>query len=111
MIDIDGALILRSPLDGFRTFPSIGALALTFTLAMLTSAILTRSTARFARTARERVHLQAWQVRQLVPDRRRCCRGWSRGCGGNSDHYIRRLGSCSRVLEFAAGPRRGRGEP
>jgi serine/threonine-protein kinase len=71
MVDIDGALILRSPLDGFTTFPSIGALALTFTLAMITSAILSRSTARFARSARERVHLQAWQVRQLVPDRRR----------------------------------------
>ncbi len=71
MYDVGGAIVLRTPLDGFSTFPAIGALALSFTLATLSSAALARSTAQFAHKARERVHVQAWQVRQLVPDRHR----------------------------------------
>jgi eukaryotic-like serine/threonine-protein kinase len=70
MTDVGGALMLRSPLAGFSTFPAIGALALTFTVAIFASAMLARSTARFAHRARVRVHLQAWQVRQLVPERK-----------------------------------------
>jgi eukaryotic-like serine/threonine-protein kinase len=69
MFNVGGALVLRSPLAGFSTFPAIGSLALTFTIAIFASAMLARSTARFDHQARVRVHLQAWQVRQLVPDR------------------------------------------
>jgi eukaryotic-like serine/threonine-protein kinase len=70
MSNINGTLTLHSPIIGFSTFPVIGALALMFTIAGFTSALLTRSSARFAHRARVRIHLQAWQVRQLVPDRR-----------------------------------------
>jgi eukaryotic-like serine/threonine-protein kinase len=70
MVDTGGSgLVLRSPLAGFGTFPAIEALGVWVTIATVSSAILARMTARNARNARERVHLQAWQVRQLVPDR------------------------------------------
>jgi eukaryotic-like serine/threonine-protein kinase len=65
-----GALIVRSPLDGIESFPVETALTIYLPIAIVMSAMLAFSTARLARAARERTHLQAWQLRQLVPLRR-----------------------------------------
>lgn len=66
---INGTLVLRSPVHGFGSFPSVLALCLWVVILIALSG-LAFATARGIQTARERVHLQAWQVRQLVPDRR-----------------------------------------
>jgi serine/threonine-protein kinase len=66
----DGTLLLRSPLDGIEGVPVTTALAIYVPVAIACSALLAFTTAKVARGARERLHLQAWQVRQLVPERR-----------------------------------------
>jgi serine/threonine-protein kinase len=70
VFDINGTLVLRSPVHGFESFPSVLALCLWVIILIALSGGLAFATARGIQVARERVHLQAWQVRQLVPDRR-----------------------------------------
>jgi serine/threonine-protein kinase len=65
-----GVLMIQPPLDGIGAVPVIEALAVYIPLSVAGSALLAYATAKVARVARERVHLQAWQVRQLVPERR-----------------------------------------
>jgi serine/threonine-protein kinase len=67
---ISGTLMLRSPLAGIESVSIVTALIIYLPIAIATSAALTYATAKVARTTRERMHLQAWQVRQLVPERR-----------------------------------------
>ncbi|HEX5063680.1 MAG TPA: serine/threonine-protein kinase [Kofleriaceae bacterium] len=69
MITEQGHLTLHSPIDGFAAFPTLPALCIQFVIFVMSTAIVGRGTARLAHASRERIHLQAWQVRQLVPDR------------------------------------------
>jgi serine/threonine-protein kinase len=62
----DGAIILKSPLDGFGAFPTLPALCLfAFTLTIVAGS-LAHAAARSERTSRRQLHLQAWQLRQLL---------------------------------------------
>jgi len=67
---VGGTLMIHSPIDGIAAFPVSTALAVYVPLTLISSAAVSFTTARFARVARDRAHLQAWQVRQLVPTRR-----------------------------------------
>ncbi|HEY5920152.1 MAG TPA: serine/threonine-protein kinase [Kofleriaceae bacterium] len=67
---VDGRFTMHSPLDGIENFPVEYALVVYMIIGAVSSSSLAFMTARLTRSARERVHMQAWQMRQLVPDRR-----------------------------------------
>jgi hypothetical protein len=66
VICIDGALLLKSPLDGIEHFPVEAALCSFMVFGVATSGALAFVTSKFVRIARQRTHFQAWQVRQLI---------------------------------------------
>jgi serine/threonine-protein kinase len=70
LIFIEGGIFIRSPIAGIDHFPVEIALGIWIPFATVMSSLTAYSTARVATRARERAHLQAWQVRQLVPNRR-----------------------------------------
>jgi serine/threonine-protein kinase len=67
MIFSGGTLSITSPIEGVDAIPMEWVLAFFVTIGTINAGILAFRTARVARQARERAHLQAWQVRQLSP--------------------------------------------
>jgi eukaryotic-like serine/threonine-protein kinase len=66
---VGGALVLRSPVAGMENFPCPAALCVYLVTLTVMSALLAFAVAKLGRTARERVHIKAWQIRQVIAGR------------------------------------------
>jgi eukaryotic-like serine/threonine-protein kinase len=62
----DGKIELASPLDGIRALPPAPALACFVVALFAVAAVLAVRVARSERAARHHLHVQAWQLRQLL---------------------------------------------